>query len=336
MSLTEYRPGEVEERLREGTLLAPIFNPSFFEHMQRIAKLMAFAPLIPQHLRASNLDATMANCFLVVNQALKWRMDPFAVAQETFVREGKIGYSGKLVAAALESCLGIKLYYYFFGEPGTDSRGILVRDKPRGEETERELKGTVAEWRTKTKDGHVNFNWANQPDDMLIYRGTRQWCRRYEPSVILGVLTDDELHDIAANNARDITPREQSTSALVSAPVPPPPPPPPSAPSATAQPPAAPADSPPTNDEEPVSQVTPQTEVIEAEVIDDEPLPDPNGYLSELDQRMSEATSADELEEIWSSHIAIAHRIPLKHQNQARRLHFEQRKRFATGEVLAK
>src|SRR5262245_21590692 len=103
----------------------PLLDTAKFRQMQSIAKLMAYASLVPDHLKKVredgflDIDTSIANCFLVVNQAINWGMDPFAVAQETFVEHGKIGYSGKLIAAALQKALGIRLYYYFEGEVGS-------------------------------------------------------------------------------------------------------------------------------------------------------------------------------------------------------------------------
>lgn len=331
MSLVEYKPDNdylEPSKPRSGKLLPAVYDPVVFEQMQRIAKMMAYAPLVPDHLKVDkSLDASMANCLLVVNQALKWRMDPFAVAQETFVHKGKIGYSGKLVAAALQSTLGIRLYHYFTGTPGSPDRGILVRDKPKGEETEREMSGTVARWQTKDKDGKVNFHWSTNTDDMLIYRGTRQWCRRYEPQVILGVLTDDELKDIAARTARDITPARHTNGHAIASDAPvrrgPPPAPKPSQPDAAPQ--AAPARKgpPPAPKTAPEKAESPSTE----EPADDA-LPDPESYLSHLSEQMAEASTQEEFEDVWSGHKDIAPRLSDEHQKKAREMWREHQQRL--------
>src|SRR5215203_4514831 len=90
----------------------PMLDTARFEHMQRIASIMALSPLVPDALRCqiigtgpnrkaiplSEKEAT-ANCFLVVNQAVRWGMDPFAVAQCCSVVHGRLMYEGKLIAA---------------------------------------------------------------------------------------------------------------------------------------------------------------------------------------------------------------------------------------------
>ena len=64
----------------------------------RLAEFMARARTLPKHLQASPGD-----CLMVVEQAMRWGMSPFAVAQATSVISGKMMYEGKLVAAAVET-----------------------------------------------------------------------------------------------------------------------------------------------------------------------------------------------------------------------------------------
>jgi hypothetical protein len=40
---------------------------------------------------------------MVIEAAMRWGMSPFAVAQETSVIQGKLMFSGKLVAAAIQT-----------------------------------------------------------------------------------------------------------------------------------------------------------------------------------------------------------------------------------------
>jgi hypothetical protein len=58
------------------------------------------------------------------------------------------------------------------------------------------LDGSVAEWKTSG----AGTPWT--PKNfvrMLIYRGTRDWCRIYEPALMLGVYTPDEMMDMSEN-----------------------------------------------------------------------------------------------------------------------------------------
>lgn len=170
-------------------------DTAVFNQIQRVAVLMSRAGLAPQHLRG---DDKVADCILVVAQALRWKSDPFAVAQHTFVTQGKLGYEGKLIAAMVNSSGKLKenLNYTYSGEG--DARAVVVSGTLKGSDRLREIDGTVGKWKT------ANKFWKDNPDQMLAYRGAREWARRHMPEVLLGVNSEDE---IAPRTMVDVTPQ---------------------------------------------------------------------------------------------------------------------------------
>lgn len=200
----------------------PLLDTGRFEQIQRIASIMARSSLTPDHLRTVttvdddgntvyengrrqiehlSYEAIFANCFRVVNQAMRWGTDPFATAECTSVVRGKLCYEGKLVAGVLDAKLGIELAYEWNDLKG-DAYGITVsgRTQKRGEL--KSIKGTVGEWKTNRKGSP----WlaAGNHTRMLVYRGAREWARIYKPSLMLGVYTDDEIE--ALETRRSIAP----------------------------------------------------------------------------------------------------------------------------------
>ena len=181
-----------------------VLDTARFEHMQRIAKVMAQSNLIPDSLccikDGKNLvelpeHRIHANCFMVVNQAVRWGMDPFAVSQCVSVVKGKLCYEGKLIAAVIEAKLGIRLDYEWSGPQGGD-RKVVVKGKYPDEMKVRTVEGTVGDWKTV---GDFSPWQPKQYDKMLAYRGTREWARLHAPGLMLGVYSDDELADLADN-----------------------------------------------------------------------------------------------------------------------------------------
>ena len=166
--------------------------PNNIAEALQLAEVMAKANLIPEHLRGKPGD-----CLLIVMQAQRWGMDAVSVAQSTSVVHGKLCYEGKLVAAALYAMGAIegRLRYEFSGTG--EQRTVRVLGRPRGAGVDQVVEGKVADWKTG------NDQWKKQPDDMLVYRGTRQWARRYAPEALLGVYTPDELED-APQPAADV------------------------------------------------------------------------------------------------------------------------------------
>ncbi|GAA0907507.1 hypothetical protein GCM10009552_15530 [Rothia nasimurium] len=173
--------------------------PTSMGEAMHLAEIMSQANLLPDHLRGKPGD-----CLLVVMQAQRWGMDPVSVAQCTSVVRGKLCYEGKLVAAALYATGSVegRIKYAYSGTGR--ARKVVVSAVPRGEDDAVSVEGTVEQWATDNK------NWTANPDDMLAYRGARQWARRHAPEALLGVYTPDELDEIEPTRATvvSVTPVE--------------------------------------------------------------------------------------------------------------------------------
>jgi hypothetical protein len=181
-----------------------VLDTAKFDHMWRIAKVMATGSLIPETLRTTGNkqnkvdlppDVVAANCFLVVNQAVRWGMDPFAVVGCCSVVHGRLMYEGKLVAAVLQAKSGVRLRYEYNDASGM-AFGVRVVGRLQGEAEEREVFGTVGDWRT-TGD-RSPWDSPGNHRRQLAYRGAREWGRIHDPSALLGVYTDDEFDEVAA------------------------------------------------------------------------------------------------------------------------------------------
>jgi hypothetical protein len=211
--------------IREVEDYMPIFDTARFEHYGRIASVMEQASLVPDCLKdKENPKVSVANCYVLVALADRLGMDPFALAQGVYVERGKLGFEGKVVHAAIKAKLRTELHFHFEGAPFKDERRVYVSDRAFDEEIIAQLKpgvslpgwriidGTVGDWKTKNKDGSVKHIWLGQQSEMqLRYRGARTWARAYEPGIMLGIMSDDEVEDLWA--------REVETRAVALAPM---------------------------------------------------------------------------------------------------------------------
>ena len=188
--------------------VAVYLDSDIFGQLQRVAKLMSSASLAPAHLRG---EGKLGDCFLVAAQAFRWRMDPFAVAQHTYVLSGKLGYEGKLIAAVVNASgkLQGSLDYQYSGIG--DQRQVTVLGKLIGDLAPRAVVGTVGGWKTS------NEQWKKNTDQMLAYRGAREWARRYMPEAVLGIHADDDLAAPSSVTMRDITPPSTPLAAVSAA-----------------------------------------------------------------------------------------------------------------------
>jgi len=164
------------------TPAAAALVPQNMDQAIRMAEMMARGKLVPQHLQGSPGD-----CLMVVEQAGRWGMSPFAVAQATSVIQGKLMFEGKLVAAALHTsgALATRLSYEFSGEGA--SRAVRVSAVLAGEKEPRFVDVRLADAKTN------NPLWTKQPDQQLVYHGSRVWGRRHAPEVMLGVYAPEEM-----------------------------------------------------------------------------------------------------------------------------------------------
>lgn len=156
--------------------------PTTMDGAIKLAEMMARAKMVPSHLQGHPGD-----CLMVIEQAGRWGMSPFAVAQCTSVIQGKLMYEGKLVAAALHTsgALKTRLEYIYTGE-GAD-RTVTVSAVLAGEDKPRTVPVRLADAKT------TNKVWLTQPDQQLAYHGARVWARRYAPEVMLGVYAPEEM-----------------------------------------------------------------------------------------------------------------------------------------------
>jgi hypothetical protein len=156
--------------------------PQGFDEATRLAKAMSSIKSLPKHLHDD-----IGTCLMVVDQAMRWRMSPFAVAQESANISGKMMYSGKLMAAAVESMGAIQggFDYQFEGEG--DDRTITVRAIRTGEHEPREMRIRLGDVKTD------NAMWKKQPDQQLVYSGSRNWARRWTPAALLGAYAPEEF-----------------------------------------------------------------------------------------------------------------------------------------------
>ena len=156
--------------------------PNSFEQAIQLANIMATSKLVPLALQKSPGD-----CLMVIEQAMRWSMSCFAVAQEVSVIQGKMMFSGKIIAAALHSAPGLlvgRLEYQFTGT-GADLQ-VEAIGHLRGEDAPRTITVRLADARTS------NSHWSKSPEQMLSYHAARVWARRFTPEIILGVFSPEE------------------------------------------------------------------------------------------------------------------------------------------------
>lgn len=188
--------------------------PRNMQEAFQLAEMMARGKMMPEHLRNPG-DALM-----VVEQAMRWNMSPFAVAQSTFSIKGKLLFAGTLVTAAVENSGAIVgLIDYQLNGEGL-ARKVVASALRRGETEPRTIEVTLKDAQTS------NDMWKKQPDQQLIYHAARVWARRWTPGVMLGIYAPEEWRDADAFSGKTIDAEPLSTGQIIDDEIPAQPPPP--------------------------------------------------------------------------------------------------------------
>lgn len=186
--------------------------PQNFSEVLRFGEMLSKSKLVPEHLQGKPDD-----CGLVVIQAVRWGMDPLAVAQKTHVVSGNVGYEAQLVNSVI-STSGVtkgRIQYDFYGDWSkvigntTEKEGKYGKYRVLASTPKDELGCGVKVWATLKGEEKPRVLdllltqaltrnstlWASDPKQQLAYLAIKKWARLHIPEVMLGVYTVDELED---------------------------------------------------------------------------------------------------------------------------------------------
>ena len=172
----------VDLRTSAGNLM---MNIPAMENLMRVSEMMAGGKsTVPVHLQKNPAD-----CMAVCMQAAQWGLNPFAVAQQTFLVSGTLGYGAQLVNAVVQQSGTIsgRFHYEYKGQSGqTECRvGAVIRG---------EADITWGEWLNESKITTKNSPlWKVNPRQQMGYLQVKNWARLYCPGAILGVYSPDEF-----------------------------------------------------------------------------------------------------------------------------------------------
>ncbi len=181
-----------------------------------VAKLMAISgPAIPSFMRGSP-----GLCYAAVVRAVRWGMDPFFVAEHSYLvnnkGEEKVAYDAQLIVAVINSRAPLqkKLWPIYAGDG--EEMMCTIYGLPKGQ-TE------VLDYETPTLKKLIDLRGRNDygkikgsplydadPKQQLWYYGARGFCRRHFPEVLAGVYSIDEMPD---DGPKDVTPAKETLAA---------------------------------------------------------------------------------------------------------------------------
>lgn len=175
------------------------------------AEMMSQADfMIPDHLQGNK-----GACAGVVMQALRWKMDPFAVAQQTYITASKekidgretgrvikrLAYMSAVIAAVVNTRAPIEGNIDYRHEGTGNQRkcvAFVVTKTGEMKEAETPELGKIPDFNKRSP------LWKSNPDQQLAYLAAKLLARRHFPEILMGVATEDD--DVS--EPIDVTPRE--------------------------------------------------------------------------------------------------------------------------------
>lgn len=169
-----------------------VFLPANFGEALEMAKLLASGIGVRAFMRG-NVSA----CMMIVQQSVRWGMDPYAVANKAYFVNDQVAYESQLIAALINTSgeiLGrLKISYEgdATGSVGKETLVCKVRGRLASDpDEEREMEQALAT--IKIRNSPL---WQVNPKLQLAYHTQRSWARLYTPEVLLGIYTPDEVID---------------------------------------------------------------------------------------------------------------------------------------------
>lgn len=159
-------------------------------------------------------------CNAAVTRALRWRLDPYFVAENMYLTrnpksgEEKIAFQSQLINAVINNAQALvlegKLRVRYEGD--NDDLRAIVYGVPKHETEPVEYRSPTLGERKKAigrnDAGHLKGSplYDTDPEQQMWYYASRAFIRRYFPHVLAGVYTGEELAEGGHERMRDVTP----------------------------------------------------------------------------------------------------------------------------------
>ena len=184
--------------------LAYWFDDEKWARVKDRALMLSKSNLVPANFRGQPAD-----CLIVLQMAIRLKIDPWQALQTVYVVHGRPGVSAQLaIALANRSGRFKKQIWFETTGSGKDlavtARAVRAADDVEVSKTMTFQQATDAGW-TRGKEGIKPF-WKADPEQMLRYRSACALIRTEVPEALMGMAAVEELRD-----DRDVVEAEYET-----------------------------------------------------------------------------------------------------------------------------
>jgi hypothetical protein len=201
-------------------------NAQSFEHMQRVAKMLASSTLVPtayktwDEKKGDNPNA-IPNCIVALNMSQRMGADPLMVMQNLYIVEGRPSWSSQWIIAAINGCGRFSPLRFELTDLGEKEVEYEVTKWVERQRTVTKHKAKVQNieciaWAVEQATGERidspkvsiemavmegwygknGSKWQTMPELMLRYRTASFFGKLYAPELLMGIQSFEEAHDI--------------------------------------------------------------------------------------------------------------------------------------------
>lgn len=172
-----------------------LFDPTRFEHAQRVAKMFSESQLVP-----TAFQKNLPNCVIAMEIANRMGASHLAVMQSLNIIHGKPSWSSQFIIASINSSQRFTpLRFTYEGTKGTDGWSCFARAKSL--QDGEECKGatvSIAMAKAEGWYGKSGSKWPAMGELMLMYRAATFFGRMFAPDMLMGMQSEEEVIDVNA------------------------------------------------------------------------------------------------------------------------------------------
>ena len=183
---------------------APVVPSAPMEQLKaklQYAKILATSTMLPRQYQGN-----AGNCMIAIDMAERMGVSPFQVAQNLDIIQGNPAWKSTAAIALINNCGRFEPLEYEFehNEDWTEFSGYAyAKERLSG----KICKGSVVDKKMAVAMGWWDKNgsfWKKMPEQMLVYRTSVFFARKYCPEALMGLYTVDEQRDIGRSETPEI------------------------------------------------------------------------------------------------------------------------------------
>jgi len=177
-----------------------------FAQTKEIAQALSSSDLVPDHFKKKP-----ANVLIALEFAHRNDISPFAAMQSLFVIHGRVGLTASMaISLARKHNVWKSLVYKVEGEGNTLAVTAIAKLHDDSEAT-----ATVSMKMANDAGWSKNAIYKSIPEQMLKYRAAVFLIRSHFPEVLFGMQTVEELRDVDAAQAKNVTPHPRKEEPMI-------------------------------------------------------------------------------------------------------------------------